>query len=301
VSERTKAGKVSEPLRHLQTEVDLKAGQVSAFTSLKDRDWVLAYHEILRAPSKYLYGVSRAQLEEHTSLFAPAASGITSGMSSPRITFDDGHRSNYETAYPLLEQYGLRATFFVLAGCLGGSIEYLSWSQAREMVASGHRVQSHGWSHRLLTQCGPRELEEELSRSKQELENRLGIGVDSFSAPGGRWNERIVAAAARAGYKFMFHSNPWMRPQNLEGVRIQGRLMVTSRMDGQALRKQMQTSEPLRIYLLTKYHAKERMRGLLGEGLYHRLWCWLANFDPENEMEVRVNGQANGMGGSGRA
>lgn len=301
MSERTQAGTASETMRHIQTEVDLKAGQVSALTSLIDRDWVLAYHEILPAPSKYLYGVSHAQFKEHASLFTPAASGTTSSMSSPGITFDDGHRSNFETAYPLLEQYGLRATFFVLAGCLGRSIEYLSWSQASEMAASGHRVQSHGWSHRLLTQCGPRELEEELSRSKQELENRLGIGVDSFSPPGGRWNERIVAAAARAGYKFMFHSNPWARPQNLNGVRIQGRLMVTSRMDGQALRTQMQTSEPLRMYLLTKYHAKERMRGLLGERFYHRLWCWLANFDPESEMEVQVNGQRNKEEKPGRA
>jgi peptidoglycan/xylan/chitin deacetylase (PgdA/CDA1 family) len=301
VSEQTQAGTVSEAMRHLQTEVDLKTGQVSALTSRVDRDWVLAYHEISPAPSKYLYGVSHAQFEEHASLFAPDASGTTAGRSSPGITFDDGHRSNFETAYPLLEQYGLRATFFVLAGCIGGSAEYLSWDQARRMAASGHRVQSHGWSHRLLTQCSPRELEEELSRSKQELEDRLGIGVDSFSTPGGRWNEPIVAAAAQAGYKFMFHSNPWTRPQNLNGVRIQGRLMVTSRMDGQALRKQMQTSEPLRMYLLTKYRAKERMRGLFGERLYHRLWCRLANWNPEDGMEVQVNGQRNKEEKSGRA
>jgi peptidoglycan/xylan/chitin deacetylase (PgdA/CDA1 family) len=169
------------------------------------------------------------------------------------------------------------------------------------MAASGHRVQSHGWSHRLLTQCGPRELKEELSRSKQELEDRLGTGVDSFSAPGGRWNERIVAAAAQAGYEFMFHSNPWARAQDLHGMRIQGRLMVTSRIDGQALRKHVQTSEAHRLYLLTKYRAKERMRSMLGEQLYHRLWCRWANWNPEDGMEVQVNDRTSGKGESGRA
>jgi peptidoglycan/xylan/chitin deacetylase (PgdA/CDA1 family) len=180
VSEQGQTGTRCESLKQLQTPGHLKTGQVSAPTSQRDRGWVLAYHEILPVPSEYLYSVSSQQFQEHACVFAPSASKIASGRCSPEITFDDGHRSHFEKAYPLLEKYGVRATFFVPAGCAGRSAESVSWDQARQMAASGHRVQSHGWSHRLLTQCGPRELEEELSRSKQELEDRLGIGVDSF-------------------------------------------------------------------------------------------------------------------------
>ena len=36
------------------------------------------------------------------------------------ITFDDGFRDNYQYAAPILERYGLRATFYVTAGCIDG-------------------------------------------------------------------------------------------------------------------------------------------------------------------------------------
>ena len=254
--------------------------------------FLLAYHEIASSASRYRYGVNRTQFQEHTEWLASLAAGQGAGARATEITFDDGHRSNFEVAMPLLKRTGLRAIFFVLAGRIGTTDGFMTWDQARELAAAGHPVQSHGWSHRLLTQCDARELEDELVRSKRTLEDRLGIAVDSISAPGGRWNQRVVAACARAGYTRLFHSNPWALPCYLQGVRVQGRLMVTGTMTADILRRQAQASEIRRKYLLTKYQAKECVRSLLGERLYHRLWSRLANFDPQDGMEVQVYGRS---------
>src|SRR6266568_4559812 len=130
---------------------------------------ILAYHEILPEPARYVYRVSTARFREHLDFLAtqrrttdPSASGHY-----PQITFDDGHVSNAVHALPMLDKAGCKATFFVLAGRVGQIVDAMSWEQARSVVASGHDVQSHGWSHRLLTQCSPKDLARELVYSKK--------------------------------------------------------------------------------------------------------------------------------------
>jgi len=264
-------------------------GLMATFGAQSGRKCVLTYHEILPASSAYLYRVTNAQFQAHVSLLSSRNSQSTSGEHAPLITFDDGHRSNFEQAFPLLEQFGLKATFFVLAGCLGGTDKYISWDQARQMVAAGHHVESHGWSHRLLTQCSQEDLEEELVRSKYELEDRLGVAVSAISAPGGRWDDPVIEACARAGYKCLFHSNPWFPAIQRKGLHLQGRHMVTCRMGVKELQKLVQVGRTRRLYSRVGYAAKEQVRVMLGDRLYHKLWCWLANWSPGEGMELEVD------------
>ena len=69
------------------------------------------------------------------------------------ITFDDGYLSNYEVAWPILERYGMCAAIFVIGRSVGTDrykdtgreiTPHFTWTQAAEMVASGHiEIQSH--------------------------------------------------------------------------------------------------------------------------------------------------------------
>jgi len=52
----------------------------------------------------------------------------------------------------------------------------------------------------------------------------------------------------------------------------------------------MQITGAKRQYLRARYAAKEHVRLMLGDKLYHKLWCWLANWNPEEGMEVEVDG-----------
>jgi peptidoglycan/xylan/chitin deacetylase (PgdA/CDA1 family) len=254
--------------------------------ALQRGTWIFAYHAILTQRSNYLYDVSTTQLEEHLRLFA-----LRDGAKEPalRLTFDDGHRSNYENAFPMLEKSGVNGTFFLVAGSVGADSNYMSWEQARKMAIAGHRLQSHGWSHRLLTACNPRQLDDELVRSKGEIEDRLGAAVDSLSVPGGRWNQRVVERSARAGYRFIFHSNPWAKPTTVDGINLRGRLMVTGQMTKAVLQAKIDSSPARQVYFRAKYNLKEQVRSALGDNLYHRFWCWRANYDPSFGMEVSVN------------
>ena len=227
-----------------------------------ERTFLFTYHEIVPEDSTYLYRVTCSAFENHLAYFSLARENSLAGT-TPKITFDDGHRSNYENSFPILERFGAKATFFVLAGQVGSNENYISWEQAREMAAAGHHIASHGWSHRTLTQCNSSDLVREVSDSKREIEDRLGTAVDSLSVPGGRWDFRVADACACAGYKYLFHSNPWAPAGIRSGLHLQGRHMVTRRMDSQVLRRHMQIGGAERQLLRARYAAKELVRRLL--------------------------------------
>ena len=88
--------------------------------------------------------------------------------------------------------------------------------ELKELLARGHAVQAHGWSHKMLTQCSPAELYDELRRSKETLEDVLGASVDTMSLPHGRWNRQVLAACSQAGYKKVYTSDPSVSPQPTE-------------------------------------------------------------------------------------
>jgi len=250
----------------------------------------LTYHAVLPHESEYLYNVSVSQFSEHLAAFCNPKVRLPIGARLPSISFDDGHISAFEYAFPLLEAAGIKATFFVLPGKIGRSPDSLSWQQVKLMLSAGHRIESHGWSHGMLTQYSASDLEREIVSSKLELEDRLGQPVTSLSAPGGRWNERVVEECARAGYKTLFHSNPWAAVRRMDGVVVRGRLMVTRKTGEIELFGFTNASALTRMVHSTSYAIKLGVRGVLGEQLYHSLWCKLANFRPADGMEVKTNG-----------
>ena len=64
------------------------------------------------------------------------------------ITFDDGFSSQTRFAKPLLDQYGLKATFFPIAGSMNGGWRFGTWAQYIALQAEGHEIGSHSVTHR---------------------------------------------------------------------------------------------------------------------------------------------------------
>lgn len=243
------------------------------------RTCILAYHQVVSDKAGYLYSVTSRQLEEHLRLVAALQATPNPTGAAPRVTFDDGHLSSYRYALPLLEQARVPATFFVTAGWIGQRADFMTWEHLREAVSLGNHIQSHGWSHRFLTQCSESELRDELERSRRTLEDKLGVAVDSLSVPGGRWNHRVLGAAAAASYRRVYLSVPWMHPAQKDGVQVFGRLMVRSTMSVEHLRRWL-TMKDRSLFLLTaRERLKDTVKRLLGDRVYHRLWCWLAVWD----------------------
>ncbi len=121
------------------------------------------------------------------------------------ITIDDGYRSTYEIAFPVLRKYGFPATVFLYTDFVGAS-DALTWPQMKEMIASGViEIQPHSKSHANLTQRLPDESEARYKeRIRREVEvpinairDRLDAASITYAYPYGDVNETVVGELTR--------------------------------------------------------------------------------------------------------
>jgi len=239
-----------------------------------ERNMVLAYHEVL-PESSYAYCVTSASFTEQLRLLDSLKR--TKSLDA-QITFDDGEQSQFHNALPLLTQYGFKATYFATPGLIGTAAKFLGWNDLRALQAAGHSIQSHGWSHKFLTFCSEAELAYELRASKQSLEDNLGSAVQEISVPGGRWDSRVVHACAAAGYRRIYVSHPWVETE-IRGIEVIGRFMVRRTTTIAELEKIVAKDRSALRKLRLRSQLRDGLVGVLGDSLYHRLWCRLTGYN----------------------
>jgi peptidoglycan/xylan/chitin deacetylase (PgdA/CDA1 family) len=176
-----------------------------------------------------------------------------------RISFDDGNASDMEIAVPRLLDRGLTADVFALTGRLdqAGS---LSSSDLRALVSMGMSVGSHGIHHRNLRRVSPKELTNELRRSKAQLEAVLGRTVTDFSIPFGSYNARVLAAIRASGYQVAWSSD---RGRMSDQAFLRPRTSVRADTDDAAVARILNGEMPLA-------EAARRRLGMLSRRLSRR-------------------------------
>lgn len=107
------------------------------------------------------------------------------------ITFDDGNRSDFVHAAPLLAERGFTATFFVTGNRIGRA-DGLEPEMIREMSEQGMEIGGHGMTHRFLTTLNDDEHRSECADIQTKLGDITGRTTTVFAPPGGRYNRRTV-------------------------------------------------------------------------------------------------------------
>lgn len=133
------------------------------------------------------------------------------------ITIDDGYANNYEVAYPILKELGMKANIFLILQSVGADSRFdahretapplpmLTWEQALEMQGSGVvEFGSHTVRHRNLLEIPFAEAREEILESKRLLEAKLGREVLGFAYPWGEGagDPGIRRCVLAAGYRY---------------------------------------------------------------------------------------------------
>ena len=98
------------------------------------------------------------------------------------LTFDDGLKSQYTNAKPILDTYGYKASFSIICEDVGKA-DHMSWQEINTLEEEGHDIGAHTITHRSLTEMPPEEMKFEVSGSKQCLIDNGIEDVNYFSYP----------------------------------------------------------------------------------------------------------------------
>ena len=132
------------------------------------------------------------------------------------ITLDDGLRNQDDVAVALLNQYGIRATFFIIPGLTPETTEEaakkkpgdwggISWPRLRELAAQGHEIASHTWTHESVitikdgqrSHMEPANLEAQVAKAFWAIKEKIGVAPFTFASPGNAMDEVVSAAAQK--------------------------------------------------------------------------------------------------------
>ena len=136
------------------------------------------------------------------------------------LTFDDGYVSQYENAFPVMERRGWPGVLNLKA--LDSDIYD---RQVEEMARAGWQIASHSVTHPDLPSLTDSQLAGEMTESRRLLEEEFGVSVTDFCYPAGRYDDRVIAAVRKAGYRSATSTEPGLaRPEDrwsLDRIRIE--------------------------------------------------------------------------------
>jgi peptidoglycan/xylan/chitin deacetylase (PgdA/CDA1 family) len=187
---------------------------------------ILMYHQVdappprgtplrglIVAPSSFAWQMRMLKLLGYRGLSMRDLEPYLTGQKQGKvvgITFDDGYQNNLHNALPVLQKNGFTATCYGVSRLIGGSN---SWDQGkvaqkplmtlddwRAWRDAGMDIGSHTCTHAKLTELPPPQARDEISRSKQELEQAAGFEVRHFCYPYGWFSPEHRDMVQAAGY-----------------------------------------------------------------------------------------------------
>jgi peptidoglycan/xylan/chitin deacetylase (PgdA/CDA1 family) len=119
-----------------------------------------------------------------TPVPTPTPTGTPRGVIS--ITFDDGTRNQYTTAFPLMRDRNIVGTFYIPTGNFDASNPYnkISVSELLQMQSAGNEIGSHSVNHLDFTKLTETQIRQECIESKATLQS-YGLAVNNFAYPYG--------------------------------------------------------------------------------------------------------------------
>lgn len=109
------------------------------------------------------------------------------------ITVDDGYVDIYENAFPVLQAYGLKATFFIITDYVDrGAAPYATWAMLEEMANAGMRLEPHTKTHPDLRDRDQNFLVWEILGSQETLAAHIGYTPRYFAYPAGRYDDLVL-------------------------------------------------------------------------------------------------------------
>ena len=282
--------------RHTRTEVASAQGSDGITQSVASSRAVkvvsLIYHDVVAnervddsgfpGPGPARYKLDTAEFDQHLDELARRTRQAPAIVDELRVkpagvpwllTFDDGGASSIWIG-ERLAQRGWRGHFFVTADWIGRR-GFLDEDAIRTLDGMGHIIGSHSCSHpQRMAYCSREQLLDEWGRSAEVLSEIVGRPVDAASVPGGYYRPIVARAAAAAGIRTLFTSEPIVSSRTIDGCLVLGRFAVLRGFSAQRAASLARGDTLPRLRQFALWNAKRPAKAIGGER-YLQLRRWL--------------------------
>ncbi|HSX35829.1 MAG TPA: polysaccharide deacetylase family protein [Patescibacteria group bacterium] len=137
--------------------------------------------------------VGSVQIDDASlAVFAP----VQFNRAMVSLTFDDGWTSQYTSGLPLLDQYNVKATFYIISDTLvhpENYTDYMSAAQIQAMQTDGQEIAAHTVTHPHLPTLTVPQIDTELGDAKTTLQTLFGTtAAVNFATPYGEYNSTVI-------------------------------------------------------------------------------------------------------------
>ena len=139
---------------------------------------------------------------EYNQKFGEHAAVFLTDKESLVLTFDEGYENGYTASIlDTLKAKRVQAIFFVTYDYVSRNPELVA-----RMIAEGHVVGNHTWSHPSLPDKSDADAAQEISRLHDYVQENFHYTMTLFRPPMGEFSERTLAITKRQGYTSVFWS-----------------------------------------------------------------------------------------------
>ena len=175
---------------------------------------ILLYHHVKEDSSTSRYNVSipdfRTQMQAlydngYTAItMSMLLDALIKGRDLPEkpvvITFDDGHQSVYDNAFPIMKNFGFPGVFYIVANRINDIKDFVNVEELQTMIEAGWEIGSHSYTHPDLTK-NRASAAYEIGQSRIDLQNTLGVEVNTFAYPYGAMDSFVAQKVNDYGYR----------------------------------------------------------------------------------------------------
>ena len=178
---------------------------------------IIYYHEVVEDGEGFSYQkIEKSRFESqmkylsdhgyHTLLFSEIEHTLPD--KAVIVSFDDGFKSVYENAAPIMKKYGIKGNVYLPTKYISKDEHFMTWEMVKTLVSTNQfEMQAHTHSHVDIRCLDSKELKNEIKQMDQLFEKNIGAKTEVFCIPFGTYNRKSIKLILTTNrYKYLLGS-----------------------------------------------------------------------------------------------
>jgi peptidoglycan/xylan/chitin deacetylase (PgdA/CDA1 family) len=169
------------------------------------------------------------------------------------VTFDDGWQSIADKARPLLDEFGIRTTQYIIADAARQKVRgYMTYPTITALKHRGHEIGSHSLAHCNQAHLSEKDVQKNAEQSKRELQEQNLGPIESFAYPYGSYSEKSQHINAKK-YSLIRTSDEGYNDRYFDNQNIRS-FAITNHTTDKEFQGWLDYAKNNRVWLVLVYH-----------------------------------------------